>query len=463
MALISCPNCGKLYSEHADRCPSCGLTFSEAEEKALEDAKKKSEKMKAFRRSAKRASFAVIALAICIAVFCLMFKAIRYHKVNSRELYKVWIDGKCGFIDRTGKEIVPCKYDYADDFIDGIARVAYIDYGDDGVDSRSGIINKKGEEIIPCDYGFVENLSGGIAVKSSGGNRLYFDKSGKEITKYEYIDCFSEGLADVKINGKWGYINKRRKVVIPCKYDRTCSFNEGLACVNADEKWGYIDKTGREIVPCQYKDANDFSDGLARVWRENGACVYIDKKGEERFSYVYDDFEDYPLKFWEGIALVFLDDKCGYIDTTGREITPCKYDNVFLECHFGGTENSINEIDACQFHEGLALVCLNGLYGYIDKAGEEVIPCKYNDACYFSNGLARVETNGKWKYIDKTGKEAIPKPEKENEVVREDNHEKFTYVSRNGKWGYIDNTGKEITPFKYDGPEYGSWGYWFEP
>ena len=60
------------------------------------------------------------------------------------------------------------------------------------------------------------------------------------------------------------------------------------------------------------------------------------------------------------------------------------------------------------FSEGLALVNLNGNWGYVDKIGRVVIPFKYDKAYDFSNGLARVYLNGKWGCIDKTGREVIP-------------------------------------------------------
>ena len=52
------------------------------------------------------------------------------------------------------------------------------------------------------------------------------------------------------------------------------------------------------------------------------------------------------------------------------------------------------------FSEGLATVKLNDKYGYIDKTGKEIIPCKYNDAWNFSEGFAKVALNGKYGYID---------------------------------------------------------------
>ena len=98
-----------------------------------------------------------------------------------------------------------------------------------------------------------------------------------------------------------------------------------------------------------------------------------------------------------------------------------------------------------EYYEGLAKVSLNGKYGFIDKTGKEVTPIKYDDA-WFSEGLAQVKINGKWGFIDKTGKEVIP--------IKYDNASLFleglAIVELNGKWGFIDKTGKEVIPIKYD-------------
>ena len=80
--------------------------------------------------------------------------------------------------------------------------------------------------------------------------------------KYDYAYSFSEGLAGVEINGKWGFIDKRGNEVIPCKYDYSNNgyfFSEGLAGVKLNEKCGFIDKKGKEVVPCKYDRAEDFS------------------------------------------------------------------------------------------------------------------------------------------------------------------------------------------------------------
>ena len=61
------------------------------------------------------------------------------------------------------------------------------------------------------------------------------------------------------------------------------------------------------------------------------------------------------------------------------------------------------------FSEGYAAVCKNGKCGYIDKAGQEVIPCKYDWANTFNEGLAsvRFSYDSGYGFIDTTGREVI--------------------------------------------------------
>ena len=56
-----------------------------------------------------------------------------------------------------------------------------------------------------------------------------------------------------------------------------------------------------------------------------------------------------------------------------------------------------------EYYEGLAMVRLDKKYGFIDKTGKEVIPIKYDYAEGFSEGLAQVKLNNKWFYINQKG------------------------------------------------------------
>jgi len=55
--------------------------------------------------------------------------------------------------------------------------------------------------------------------------------------QFEEVKEFSEGIAAVKKNGKWGYINSQGKLIVPCEYDYADQFSEGFAKVN---KGGYM-------------------------------------------------------------------------------------------------------------------------------------------------------------------------------------------------------------------------------
>ena len=43
--------------------------------------------------------------------------------------------------------------------------------------------------------------------------------------------------------------------VILSVYDNAFNFSEGLAMVLLDDKYGFIDKSGKEVIPCRYDDA----------------------------------------------------------------------------------------------------------------------------------------------------------------------------------------------------------------
>ena len=63
--------------------------------------------------------------------------------------------------------------------------------------------------------------------------------------------------------------------VVSPKYDIVSRFSEGMAAVQLNGKWGFIDKTGKEVVPFKYDDAFDFHEGMAKI-KLNGKIGFID-------------------------------------------------------------------------------------------------------------------------------------------------------------------------------------------
>ena len=308
------------------------------------------------------------------------FLTVSKRDYSSRELKYIF-----GYIDTTGKEVVPCQYDQTWGFSEGLA---FVKKG-----GKYGYIDTTGTEVVPCQYDSAYDFSEGLARVEKDGEYGYIDTTGKEVIPCQYYEAerFSEGFACVEKYAKWGYIDTTGTEVVPCQYDYAYGFSEGFAGVEKYAKWGYIDTTGTEVVPCQYDGARSFSEGLAAV-KKDGKYGYIDTTGTEVIPCQYDDVGS----FSEGLACVKKDEKFGYVDTTGKVVVSCQYDDV------------------SDFSDGLACVEKDGKYGYIDTTGKKVIPCQYEDSDdlmweqLFSEGLAAVEKDGKWGYIDTTGKVVIP-------------------------------------------------------
>ena len=93
---------------------------------------------------------------------------------------------------------------------------------------------------------------------------------------------FSDGLARVRIGGKWGYVNKEGQVVIKPQFDDIWDFSGGLARVRVDGKYGYINREGQYVIKPQFDGAGTgFSEGLAPV-KKDGKWGYISKVSFEK-------------------------------------------------------------------------------------------------------------------------------------------------------------------------------------
>ena len=316
----------------------------------------------------------------------------------------------------------------------GLVAVYIIPYNSNGVIWE--VFEIKNGKVVPLQntYQNVKNKKWWIEKKEVGKKKKY--KTGDVVIpfKYDFAYAFSEGLAAVKLKGKWGFIDKSGKVVVPIKYDGVIDFSEGFARVGLSDKWGVVNKwgivnkSGKEIVPLKYNYVWDFNEGLASVilMDKDGYIKsgFVNKSGKVVVPLKYDKGKD----FSEGLAAVELKGKWGFIDKSGKVVVPLKYDK------------------GKDFSEGLAAVELKGKWGFIDKSGKVVVPLKYDWASRFNGGLAKVELNGKSRVINKSGKVVMSL----KHVVDEDFSEGLAAVELKGKWGFVDKFGKEIVPPKYD-------------
>ncbi len=192
-------------------------------------------------------------------------------------------------------------------------------------------------------------------------------------------------MAEVKQNGKWGFIDRKGNVVITPQFDSTDKFSGGIACVSLNGKQGLINKTGKFVIPAEYDMIEVTSEDLVS-FKKDGKYGYMDKTGNilipARFEQCYG--------FNEGMAAVEVNGKWGFIDIKGELTIPAQYTCVV------------------SFSEGLAAVEIDDKWGAIDQAGNLVIPAGFDDAFFFDKGLAFVEQEDNiysgWFFIDKQGR-----------------------------------------------------------
>jgi hypothetical protein len=240
----------------------------------------------------------------------------------SEGLAAIKVGEKWGFVDASGNAVIEPKYAEVIDFSEGFAGVSLNGY-------RWGYIDKNGQSHFG-EYSEVRHFSEGLAcvrrshVSSVPGydDQRYIDKTGREVLEVDAFhkpDLFSEGLACMAkmwfliVIGKYGFIDKERKPIIPFKYQGARKFSQGVAPVKLEGKWGFIDRAENKVIRFMYDDAGPFSEGMAAVKLDKWG--FIDGQGREVVPLDYDSVEP----FFGGVARVELNGKQGYVGKDGRQ------------------------------------------------------------------------------------------------------------------------------------------------
>lgn len=79
------------------------------------------------------------------------------------------------------------------------------------------------------------------------------------------------------------------------QYDELYPFSEGLAAVKKDGKFGYIDTKGNLVIPCQFGYASDFIEGTAVVVKDDGMpyCILNSDGRVIETKYIFKDNSRY--------------------------------------------------------------------------------------------------------------------------------------------------------------------------
>lgn len=372
-----------------------------------------------------------------------------------------------GFIDSTGKEIIKPEYSAVSDFKNGFARVT--------INFSHGYIDKKGKILGKIQYSDTKDFSEGLAAvqiaSDQGLNWGYINEKGEVAIPFMYKEVydFSDGLGIVRDNttsydffapSNYYFVDKSGNRVHQGTYNGIKRLSGGYSIVklasgqyNNIYKYGVVDSKGNYIIQPEYdwiiasNEANMYftlkgkihSNLMGDSFTSEGEWTLLDGKGQQIAKLDATQMDS----FKGGLARVQRDEKWGYIDTSGKDVIPFKYDN------------------AMNFSEGMAGIQVKNEYtqnvwGFVDLKGNIIIKPVYNEVSSFSDGLAIVNYYNEkadkcYSIIDKTGKKITVTEYDSIEKVDKDLYKvsKSKTSSSKGIEGYINHKGQYIWKYEY--------------
>lgn len=322
----------------------------------------------------------------------------------------------------------------------------------------------------------------GVAQVKVNGKWGFITTPGGEVQNllYDEVLPFVEGMAAVRIGSQWGYVNQDNlnKPAV-CQWESTTSYKNGLAVVSKNGKEQAIDTQGNVVVGPNYQRIRAYGDGLFPVCAE-GLWGYIDLEERVIIPFIYED----AGSFTGGLAVVVKDGETYYIDTTGDG----RIGN--FEDAWGFSENHTAKVKAGEkyglinsdgahlitpdwdnvwnLQEGVATVERDGKFGYVNQNNELVIEPIYSDVWSSAFGIIPVRVdNGNWGYLNQNGSFAI-QPQYEDAYIFA---EGVARVRQGGSYGLINLNNEPICNFNYKQMGYiredycpaltmdGVWGY----
>jgi hypothetical protein len=271
----------------------------------------------------------------------------------------------------------------------------------------------------------------------------------EQISEFETIYEFKNGLAKVKSNGKFGFIDVNKVVIIPVVFDEVNDFIDDLAKAKYDSKWGFINNKGDFIIQPLYSNITDFDkNNLARVEIKDKWGI-IDKTGKlilpiefvVDIHYISGWHSEPFMKVAKYKNILKIDYTYGVYDIKGNQILPFLYDDIEI---IKIRDKDYNDIDYNFFHASL-----DGKWGVVNIKNEIILPFKYKDSkCIkpFKDGYAAVKENERWGFANEKGIEIISPNYERVEDVKFD----VFLAKEKEKWGVIDINNKIKIPFTYD-------------
>jgi hypothetical protein len=354
-----------------------------------------------------------------------------FHIDNSGRYFFVEKDEKVGVVSVYGKKLISPAYDDIKELVTIWQRDAILYFFKVEVDGRFGLVDTLGKMVIPIEYDDIQpGIEGTFKVSRDGFANVY-DLAGKCLFPqwYTSVSSFNRSCAVVLGNNqKFGMVNSDGDTIAPFKYTHISAVpGSAHYMAYSNGKEGLLDSTGRECVPPVYDNLKFYDDDFIAV-KKDGLYGFMDGNYQLTVAYQYEKVKDAN----KGFVVIRKDGYYGVVDRKGKEVIPPILDNeidmerlmqsgiqaVLSQSLHGVIDSSMKFIAKPIYQEYVRiladnkmLVRSNGLYGILDREGNEIIPCKYQGIhiAYFSEtGLFCVTARGKNGMVDTADRHVIP-------------------------------------------------------
>jgi hypothetical protein len=378
-------------------------------------------------------------------------------------------DGKWGLIDEQGKTIIPFGWDIL--YTPSVFLAPYLNESKTLLyhpseqlfkfreRNRFGYLSINNKVVIQSRFVHAGDFKHGVAIVFNGVKYGIIDTQGKylfEPTKYELLNE-REGMILFRHHSKYGFMDLKGNVTIPAEYDDAFTFHEGLAAVSEKHKFGYINTKGEWIIQPNFDDAKSFIHKRAIVAVGGGYGV-IDHNG----NWLIQPVNQALNEAGEGYYQTRRNLSWGLIDSTGKEIIPCKYGQIGDIFHHQVIVQNGANCGVCNLNykfmipfsnyrisssgDGYYLVEQGSTFSFYNQQGQRINDSYYEKASPFCEGLARVTVAGKIGFIDTTGAMII-EPQFENAY---DFHAGLCRARKDKTWGFINRQGQFVSSPEYE-------------
>ena len=237
---------------------------------------------------------------------------------------------KVSFINEEYEDVITVDAEKVSYFNDGLAAIC-----DDK--NKWGFIDKTGKQVIPPTYDFVVNgFSNGYAIvgknEKDGKEHQIIDQSGKVKIdlkdKYQSVISISNGLIKVSDDGEWGFIDFEGNKVVKMndEWSELGDFINGFATFREDDEWGLINPAGEKIIKPKFESRLTAFDG--KIWyKEAGEWGLMDLEGNDLVKPDFDGNHS-PYPFMCGTTIVQDGEDFIFIDAEGKETSQEEYENI---------------------------------------------------------------------------------------------------------------------------------------